>query len=435
MRLLSTKRHPWIVEHLGVDELNDLIILHTNRPDVSFESGLYLRLQQEHMMDINPVCTAPVELEISARLQRLQTQMSLGNLDYYLCHDPANIFYLTNFANFVHERPFILLIPGKGCPIFLMPKLEEEHVRIRSVGEMEYVHYFEFPAPEKQQWSDRLLDILDSGHTVGIESSCPFSVVRAIPGATAVADLVDELRQIKSDYEIARIAYTSKLLNEGQQLLFEMASPGQLPILIHKEVSGTLMQKMLLENPVANVLNSKFNAVTQPPSLSHDPHNFTNTFCTLEEGGPHVCIVQGMANGYGAELERTFFLNTVPEPALKPFNDMLDARALAYDLLAPGANMSEIDRAVNDLLRRRGHGEHLLHRTGHSFGVTDHEGPFLAEGYEREVVANMVFSIEPGIYLPGIGGFRFSDTVLVTETGTLKLTYAPETLDGLTLQN
>ena len=384
-------------------------------------------------MDISPVCTAPQEQEISERLQRLQTKMKRQGLDYYLCHDPANIFYLTNFANFVHERPFILLIPGSGRPIFLMPKLEEEHVRIRSVGEMEYLHYFEFPAPQKQQWSDRLLDVLDSSHTVGLESSCPLNVMRAVPGDTAAVDLVEDLREIKSDYEISRIAYTSELLNEGQKLLFEMASPGQLPILIHKEVSGMLMQKMLLENPVANVLNSTFNAVTQPPGLSHDPHNFTDTFCTLEEGGPHVCIVQGLANGYGAELERTFFINSVPEQALKPFNDMLDARALAYELLVPGANMSEIDRAVNDLLRDRGHGEHLLHRTGHSFGVTDHEGPFLAEGYERGVAPNMVFSIEPGIYLPGIGGFRFSDTVLVTDEGPVKLTSAPETLQALTL--
>ena len=96
-------------------------------------------------MDISPVCTAPQEQEISERLQRLQTKMKRQGLDYYLCHDPANIFYLTNFANFVHERPFILLIPDSGRPTFLMPKLEEEHVRVRSVGEMDYLHYFEFP--------------------------------------------------------------------------------------------------------------------------------------------------------------------------------------------------------------------------------------------------------------------------------------------------
>tara|TARA_R110002049_G_scaffold9747_12_gene48882 strand:+ start:4898 stop:5983 length:1086 start_codon:yes stop_codon:yes gene_type:complete len=354
-------------------------------------------------------------------------------LDYYLCHDPDNIFYLTNFANFVHERPFILVIPQSGTPIFLMPKLEEQHVRVRSVGELEYLHYFEFPAPEGQRWSDRLLDVLGADHRVGIESNCPYSVVETIPGSAVAADLVESLREIKSDYEISRIAHTCDLLNEGLRTLLEMSEPGQLPILIHKEVSGALMQRQLLENPNTNMLNTKFNAVTQPGSLSDDPHNFTDTFCALAKGGPNVCIVQGLANGYGAELERTFFIDSVPEKAVKPFGDMLDARALAYELLRPGASMSEIDCRVTDLLKSRGHAEQLLHRTGHGFGVTDHEGPFLAEGYDREVQANMVFSIEPGIYIPGLGGFRFSDTVLVTDTGPQKLTSAPETLSELTI--
>ena len=65
--------------------------------------------------------------------------------------------------------------------------------------------------------------------------------------------------------------------------------------------------------------------------------------------------------------------------------------------------------------------------------MTGHEAPFLADGYEHEIRPNMVFSIEPGIYLSGIGGFRFSDTVLVTETGNVALTRAPESLGELTL--
>ena len=75
-------------------------------------------------MEINPICTAPPKDEIAGRVARVQTQMAEEGLDYYLCHDPDNVFYLTNFANFVHERPFILLVPAKGKPIFLMPKLE-----------------------------------------------------------------------------------------------------------------------------------------------------------------------------------------------------------------------------------------------------------------------------------------------------------------------
>ena len=114
---------------------------------------------------------------------------------------------------------------------------------------------------------------------------------------------------------------------------------------------------------------------------------------------------------------------------------MLEARDLAFNLLKPGAIMSDIDKGVNDFLKKRGHEHHLLHRTGHSFGVTNHEAPFLAEGYEEVVMPNMLFSIEPGIYIPDVGGFRFSDTVLVTDTGNTCLTQAPTTLDDLLIKN
>jgi len=384
-------------------------------------------------MNIKPICTAPTASEIEGRVTRVQARLADEGLDYYLCHDPDNVFYLTNFANFVHERPFILLVPAKGKPIFLMPKLEEPHVRIRSVGELEYLNYFEFPAPKGQEWFDKLQEVLQPEHRVGVESVCPLQVVEAVIGTAVCSDIVDDVRMIKTEYEIGRIAYSSQLVSEGHETLLAMARPGRMVIDIYSEVSRKILQKILLDNPNTNMLNTQMRGIIQPPSLSHDPHNFTDTFVVLAEGGPHVTIVAGLANGYGAEVERTFFLGEVPEEAKRPFHDMLAARELAYELTKPGNSMSEVDRQVNELFKVRGYTDNLLHRTGHGFGVTSHEAPFLAEGYEREIQPGMVFSIEPGIYLPGIGGFRFSDTLLITETGNQKLTYAPETLEELTL--
>jgi len=369
--------------------------------------------------------------EVQNRIDKLQAELLCHGFDFYLCHDPDNIFYLTNFANFIHERPFILIIPASGRPIFVMPKLEREHVKSRSVIELDFAEYLEFPAPVGHNWFDRIADYIDDHHRVAVESLCPLEVYRSIPGQAVQSDLVGQLRQIKSAYEIQRIQYCCDLLTEGHKTLLEMAAPGQLPVLIHKEVSSQLMQKLLLENPTSNLINSKFNAVTQPDVLSDDPHNFSEIFATLAEGGPNVTIVQGSANGYGAELERTFFLGQVPEAAKKPFAAMLEARELAYELLRPGQCMSELDAKVNQRLRDLGYGDYLLHRTGHSFGVTDHEAPFLAEGYQHKIEANMIFSVEPGIYIPGLGGFRFSDTVLVTESSYQKMTQAPETLESL----
>lgn len=384
-------------------------------------------------MRIQPICTAPPASEIADRVQRVQAKMGDEGLDFYLCHDPDNVFYLTNFANFVHERPFILLVPASGNPIFLMPKLEEPHVRIRSVGSLEYVHYFEFPAPNGQAWFDRLQEILAANHRVGVESICPLQVVEAVPGTAVRSDIVDDVRMIKSDYEIGRILYTSQLVSEGHKTLLKMARPGRMVIDVYSEIGKNAVRNILLDNPNTNMLNTNIRGILQPPSLSHDPHNFTDTFVKMAEGGPHVTIVAGLANGYGAEVERTFFLGHVPEEAKRPFHDMLEARALAYELTKPGNSMHDVDKQVNDLLKSRGYAHNLLHRTGHGFGVTSHEAPFLAEGYHREIQPGMVFSIEPGIYMPGMGGFRYSDTLLITENGNQKLTYAPETLEELTL--
>jgi Xaa-Pro dipeptidase len=384
-------------------------------------------------VNISPSCQPPSEAEIASRVRNVQAQMARQGLDLYLCADADNIAYLTNFYNFVHERPFVLLIPLRGDPVFLAPKLEQPHVRARAIGRLALLEYFEFPAPQGQAWSDRLRDVVAAEYRVGVEARCPYSVVNALPSVPRVVDIVDDLRMVKSDYEISRIAYTSGLLSEGHRLLLEEARPGQPILELNSKVSAAMSRRLMADNPRTNIVATSLIVFTQPPLVSHDPHNYTDLKLPIAEGGPHVTVVAGRANGYGAEVERCFFLGFVPQAARRPFDDMIAARELAFELCRPGMLMSDVDRQVNALLRARGHGEHLLHRTGHSFGVTNHEAPFLAEGYDREILPGMVFSIEPGVYLPGVGGFRFSDTVLVTEAGNRALTEAPTAIEELTL--
>jgi Xaa-Pro dipeptidase len=109
------------------------------------------------------------------------------------------------------------------------------------------------------------------------------------------------------------------------------------------------------------------------------------------------------------------------------------ARALGYELAKPGACLEEIDRMVRKVIIDAGYENRLLHRTGHGLGITGHEAPYVALGDRRELVPGMLISIEPGIYIPGQGGYRHSDTVLITETGNVRLTDAPDTLEELTI--
>lgn len=379
-------------------------------------------------------CAAPTEEELTSRVQKVQARMAKEGLTHFVFVDPDNILWLTNFANFIHERPFVLVLNDKGQLQFVVPELEIPHIQVRCVGAVEPVPYFEFPAPEGQRWSDKFAALFTGTEKVGIEPNCPRFVQDALPAQATPTELVEEARHIKSEYEIARIRYACNIATDRMRDLLKSAKPNKSMLAVHSKVGKLSSLKLLLDTPEANLLATKMSGVVQPASISHDPHNFTNVLdLGMAKGGPNVSIVAGVLNGYGCEVERTFFLGDVPEAARKPYAVMMQARELAFELCKPGTSMHDLDAAVNDLMRGAGYGDNLLHRTGHGIGVTGHEGPFLAEGYHHEIQPGMVFTIEPGIYIEGIGGFRHSDTVLVTETGNESLTPLPDSLDDMTL--
>jgi len=380
-----------------------------------------------------PVTSPPGREELAARLDKVRGRMREANLDYYVAFDPVNIYYLTHFANSVHERPFILVIASHGAPKMVAPLLETSHLKARARCELDYVIYDEFPAPEGESWHDRYRALIEEGARVGIESAMPVGIAERTPGERVVIDIVDEVRIVKSDYEIGRNVHACQVVDLGHEKLLEVCRPGVLEGVIYGAATGVMMAKILGDIPEANVIVSKAVAAVWPPALSHDPHLVPTFGTTMEHGGPHVSIVVAQVDGYGVEVERTFFLGAAPDRARAPFDAMLEARALAYELAEPGAVASQIDTAVRKVITDRGYGDRILHRTGHGLGITGHEAPYLAEGYDRELVPGMLISIEPGIYIPGLGGFRHSDTVLVTEEGCVSLTRAPERLEDVTI--
>ena len=376
----------------------------------------------------------PSQEELYSRLEKVRTLMAQQNLDYYVSFDPVNIYYLTNFANYVHERPFILVIPKKGTMKFLVPLLEKTHVESRAKCELELTHYFEFPAPQGENWFDRYHELIEKDVRVGVESAMTLRIYDQTPGNKIKTDIIDEVRLIKTEYEIGRNVHACKIINAGHKRLLKIIRPGMMLFELYKQVSGYLMAKVVGDMKNLNPLVSRVMAVVLPPSLSYDPHNFTDVFLKMEEGGPHVSGVGGQVDGYGVEIERSFFLGTVPEKAKDPFDAMVESRALAFEQAKPGANFSEIDVAVRKILKDRGYADKILHRTGHGLGITGHEGPYVAAGYDRKIEPGMIISIEPGIYIRELGGFRHSDTILITDDGNVSLTKAPETLEDLTIQ-
>ena len=146
-------------------------------------------------------------------------------------------------------------------------------------------------------------------------------------------------------------------------------------------------------------------------------------------GGSGDCA----AWGYCSELERTMILGPASDEQRRMFEHMLALQETAFAALRPGARCCDVDRAVRAYYQAHDLVGYWKHHTGHSLGLHIHEAPFLDIADTTEIRPGMLFTIEPGLYAAGLGGFRHSDTVLVTETGNEILTYYPRDLESLTI--
>lgn len=117
----------------------------------------------------------------------------------------------------------------------------------------------------------------------------------------------------------------------------------------------------------------------------------------------------------------------------KYFGHMKEVQEVAFEALRPGAKCSDVDRAVRAYFEKNGLTPYWRHHSGHSIGLRYHEGPFLDSGDDTVLEPGMVFTVEPGLYVEALGGFRHSDTVVVNDSGIEVLTYYPRDLPSLTI--
>ncbi|MGG1249777.1 M24 family metallopeptidase [Brevibacillus agri] len=176
------------------------------------------------------------------------------------------------------------------------------------------------------------------------------------------------------------------------------------------------------------------NAVVHPQSITPSgvarsimPHVFSTTR-KLERGDVLIHTHHAVVHGYIAECERTCFVEEATERQKEAFAVMLRAQQAALETIKAGVPMREVDRAARAVIQAAGYGEYAIHRTGHSIGLDIHEPPFFRFDEEALLQEGMVFTVEPGFYVPELGGFRHSDTVIVTRDGCEPITHVPRDL-------
>ena len=162
------------------------------------------------------------------------------------------------------------------------------------------------------------------------------------------------------------------------------------------------------------------------------PHALTSNI-RFQEGDVLVTGASAAIWGYVSELERTMILGAPSDEQKRMFDHMVNLQTIAMEALAPGVPCSAVDLEARAYFAKHDLFDYWKHHSGHTIGLRYHEGPFLDHGDHTEIKAGMVFTVEPGLYIPELGGFRHSDTVLVTDDGAEMLTYYPRDLESLTI--
>lgn len=377
-------------------------------------------------------------MRVPPQVEALRSKLREHGAAGFLTLDPDQQTWLTGFRALIYSRPIVLFV-GLERSMLIIPELEELHAREHARGVECVKSYNERPGVETAgshaQLLDALLDVLPAGARVAIdEQRLPLSVAEQIrrrereplPFAAAVRELV----AVKHPHEIEAVRRAGEIVAIGVRASLDACRPGASEL----EVDGAGATAILTAASAAGP-DTTVELLTMTPSgafRSTLPHVFSSTR-RLESGDVLIHTRQVALNGYRAELERTAIVGEPTDEQARAFQTMLDAQQAAIDALAQGVPASEIDRAARSVIERAGYGEYAVHRSGHGIGVGVHEHPYLRYDNHEPLRPGTLVTIEPGFYVPGLGGFRHSDTLLVTDDGAELMTHFPRSLDELTL--
>ncbi len=386
--------------------------------------------------------------ELSRRLQTVRAEVARRDLEALVLFSPTHVFYLTGLGFIATERPIALTVTPKETVLFV-PALETEHAE-QEAQVTRVVAYPEYPSDVHPMLRLKgvLTDLRLSGARLGVDSDGYPGIwgyrgpklSEVLPDAkiTLAKDLVEDLIKVKSAEEIELIRESARWGNLAHALLQEYTQPGrtETEIALRASMEATLNMVRTLGpayRPLAwhgSGAHAGFRG--QIGKQSAIPHAIT-TNAKIQRDDILVTGASAAVGGYFSELERTMVVGTPSDEQAHYFELMLGAQQTAFDVIRPGARCSDVDRAVREFFKSHDLWTYWRHHVGHSLGIGAHEAPFFDIGDDTVLQPGMVFSVEPGIYVPDFAGFRHSDTVLVTGTGMELLTYYPRDLASLTI--
>jgi Xaa-Pro aminopeptidase len=344
-----------------------------------------------------------------SRAERVAARLAEHELDLLLVTDLVNVRYLTGFSGSNG-----LAVVGPDTRRFLTDFRYAERAR----GEL---REFDLePAPRELRealasgWPDGELRLGFEDQSLSVRRHAELR--ETIPDRIELVPaggLVEVERAVKEPAEVEAIRAAAALVDEVYAWLLERGLVGRT----EREVALAAEQEMRVRGAAGPSFDSIV-AAAENGALPHaTPRDVTipaGTLVTLDLGA--------RLDGYCSDCTRTWATGELPDDLAALYETVLDAQRTALDAVRPGPTGREVDAVAREIIAAAGHGDHFGHGLGHGVGMEIHEAPRLARTAEAPLVAGNVVTVEPGIYLPGRGGARIEDLVVVTEAGRDVLT-------------
>jgi Xaa-Pro aminopeptidase len=356
------------------------------------------------------------------RVEAIRAYLDSQRLDGFLLLDAANVMWASGFFHIPNERPLALYVPLRGAPTFFVPLLEKEQAE--AVGLAEVRHYWEYPGEVPPElW---MLDQIGPGR-VGVDAAGYelFTQMLALNPDVRVDHGVAQMRYLKSEAELALTELAAGYADYGLEVARRAVAAGLrdgiTEIDVVRAVQAETTEKMKRE--LADLTNFYRGAVSLTAhagprgALPHGqpgPHQ-------IRPGDTLIVGIGARVGGYHAESGCTFVVGDPSADQRRCLEATWACDEAALAALRPGATCGSVNEAALAVLREAGFGEHIRHRIGHGMGVQGHEAPWLSVGDVTLMQPTMVFSNEPGIYRPGVDGYRIIDTMVVTAAGGRRL--------------
>ena len=362
----------------------------------------------------------PSTAVFARRRAKVQEHLKEAGLAALIVVPGANLHYLTGVRMGLSERVTAMVLPAEGEPRFVVPGFEAERVRRQSqiAGLFSYA--------DEEGPGGAAARAIEGLSIAGQRVAADYRSVRLLEselfkgasGDFVIADaapLLASLRARKDEAELVALEKAAALVEKAIDVVRRMVAPG-----VREDEIGAAVDKVIREAGPEAVGGS----MIVSGERTAIPHA-TTTNKEIASGDLVWADIVISYQGYYGDITRTFVAGLPDRELAEVYRVVHDAQQAARRAARPGITGAQLDAVARDYIAAKGYGQYFTHRTGHGLGLEGHEEPYIVAGNDVPLVPGNVFTIEPGVYLPGRGGVRIEDDIAITKDGARSLTNYP----------